>query len=158
MALWRLYYHLVWGTKERHSLITTDIEPMLYGYILGKAHTLGGVAHAIGGMEDHIHLIVSIPPKISIADFVQRIKGSSSHYLNHLQIELPFEFGWQRGYGVMSMGRKQIDTAVAYVRNQKTHHEQNDVIPALETETHEDNSPVVWHDGEAIAGIKVIGE
>lgn len=158
MALWRLYYHLVWGTKERHPLITAEMEAILYGYILGKAHTLGAIVHAIGGMEDHIHIIVSVPPRISIADFVRRIKGSSAHYLTHYRPEAQPEFGWQRGYGITSMGSKQVDSAVKYVVNQKTHHGQNDVISALEMEMHEDDGPSVWHDGEAVTSIKVISE
>ena len=84
MALWRLYYHLVWATKERQSLITKELEPRLYGYIISKAGELDTIIHAINGIENHVHLVASIPPKISISDFVKKIKGSSSHYLNHL--------------------------------------------------------------------------
>ena len=158
MALWRLYYHLVWGTKERHPLINVEMEPVLYGYILGKAHTLGGIVHAIGGMEDHIHMVVSIPPKISIADFVRRIKGSSAYHMTRCGLDTPSNFGWQRGYGIMSMGSKQIDSAVKYVVNQKAHHGQNDVIPALETEMYDNNGPPMWQDGEAVSGIAIIAE
>ncbi|NEQ25083.1 MAG: IS200/IS605 family transposase, partial [Microcoleus sp. SIO2G3] len=75
MAFWRLYYHLVWATKERQPLITSEREPKLYSYIIGKADSLNSIIHAIGGIEDHIHLITSIPPSLSIADFVKNIKG-----------------------------------------------------------------------------------
>ncbi|GAX43533.1 transposase IS200-like protein [Tolypothrix sp. NIES-4075] len=102
MALWRLYYHLIWATKERQPLITCDRETQLYSYIIGKADELGSIIHAIGGVENHIHLVASIPPKLSISDFVQNIKGSSAHYLNHLSSEQD-AFGWQRGYGVFSL-------------------------------------------------------
>jgi REP element-mobilizing transposase RayT len=77
MALWRLYYHLVWATKERQPLITREREGKLYGYIISKADELGTIIHAIDGIENHIHLVASIPPKISISDFVQKIKGST---------------------------------------------------------------------------------
>ena len=154
MSLWRLYYHLTWATGERYPVITSDIEPKLYGYIIGKAHALDCIMHAIGGTESHIHLVTSIPPKLSIADFAQRTKGSSAHYLNHgLATPLP-KFRWQRGYGVFSLGRKQLDEAVAYVRNQKVHHRQNTVILSLERDSHEDGGPSVWNRGEAIAGMK----
>lgn len=73
MALWRLYYHLIWATKERQPLITPNIETKLYSYIIGKADALGSIIHAIGGIENHIHLVASIPPKISISDFVKNI-------------------------------------------------------------------------------------
>mgnify|MGYP001588875424 CR=1 FL=1 len=154
MAFWRLYYHLIWATKERHPLIPSEIEPMIYGYIIGKTHALGCIIHAIGGTENHLHLAASIPPKLSIADFVKGIKGSSAHYLNHdLTNSLP-QFGWQRGYGVFSLGGKQLDKAVAYVRNQKTHHQQSTTILALEQDNHEDDGPAAWNHGEAIAVIK----
>jgi REP element-mobilizing transposase RayT len=82
MPLWRLFYHLVWATHERQSLISPAHEQILYPYIKGKADFLGCQLHAIGGTENHVHLIVSIPPKLSISDFAKRIKGSSSRYLN----------------------------------------------------------------------------
>ena len=62
MSLWRLYYHLVWATKERQPLINPETEAALYPYIISKADTLRCIVHAIGGVEDHIHLVVSIPP------------------------------------------------------------------------------------------------
>ena len=82
MAFWRTYYHIVWGTKERQPLITPDRETNLYHYIIAKADNLNCIIHAINGIEDHIHLIASIPPSLSIAEFVQNIKGSSAHLLN----------------------------------------------------------------------------
>jgi putative transposase len=82
MAMWGLYYHLVWATKERQLLISPAKETELYSYIIGKADTINCILHAIGGRENHIHLIVSIPPTQSIAEFVKNIKGSSSRYLN----------------------------------------------------------------------------
>ena len=66
MALWRLYYHLVWGTKNRQHLIDNQCEAKLYPYIVSKADSLNCIIHAINGTENHIHLVVSIPPKIAI--------------------------------------------------------------------------------------------
>ena len=143
MAFWRLYYHLVWATKERHPLISANVEPVLYDYIKGKGHSLGSIIHAMGGVEDHVHLVVSVPPKLSIADYVQQIKGSRAHYVNYLKLEDLPAFGWQRGYGVMSLGSKQVETAVQYVRNQKVRHQQNDVILGLEVESHDNNGPAL---------------
>lgn len=75
MALWRLYYHLIWATKKRQPLIIPEDETQLYSYIIGKANTLGSIIHAVGGIENHIHLVASIPPRLFISDFVQNIKG-----------------------------------------------------------------------------------
>ncbi|BAY08062.1 transposase IS200-like protein [Calothrix sp. NIES-2098] len=73
MALWRLYYHLVWATKERQPLITPNNETKLYNYIIGKADSLGCIINAIGGIDNHIHLVASISPSLSISAFVQNI-------------------------------------------------------------------------------------
>jgi REP element-mobilizing transposase RayT len=140
MALWRLYYHLVWATKERQALITPDKESKLYSYIIGKADTLGCIVHAIGGIENHIHLVASIPPSLSIADFVKNIKGSSAHHLNYGLPNSCSSFNWQRGYGVFSLGGKQLAQAVDYVKNQKAHHLQGTTISALEQDSQEDNA------------------
>lgn len=141
MAFWRLYYHLVWATKERQRLITPAREPGLYGYIIGKAGSLGCIIYAIGGIEDHIHLITSIPPSLSIADFVKHIKGSSAHQFNQDSPPTSAKFSWQRGYGVFSLGGKQLDEAIAYVSNQKQHHSQGTAIPSLERDNYEDDAP-----------------
>jgi putative transposase len=131
MSFWRLYYHLVWATKERLPLIQPDKEAELYGYIIGKADYLGCIIHAIDGTENHTHLVTSIPPNLSIAEFVKKIKGSSSHYWNHnLSADRLY---WQEGYGVFSLGSKQLETAVNYVKNQKIHHSQGTAIESLET-------------------------
>ena len=140
MALWRLYYHLVWATKERHSLITNDIEAKIYSYIISKADELETIIHVINGTENHIHIVASIPPKISISEFVQKIKGSSTHYINNV-FSLEDMFAWQRGYGVFSLGRKQLEQAVIYVENQKEHHAQGTIIKSLEDFNQDDNPP-----------------
>jgi len=145
MALWRLYYHLVWATKQRQPLINHHIEAELYDYIIGKANSLNCIVHSSGGIEDHIHLVVSIPPTLSIADFVKNIKGSSAHYLNNVLSTSPNKFAWQEGYGVFSLGQKQLDIAVAYAKNQKAHHSQGNMNPYLEQMNHQDDPPPRWH-------------
>jgi putative transposase len=104
VALWRTYFHLIWGTKDRAMLIDSVLEPRLYGYMAGKAESLGCIVHAIGGVSEHVHLVVSIPPKVSVAELVQVIKGSSSYYVNHELGTGQAAFAWQRGYGVLTLG------------------------------------------------------
>jgi putative transposase len=140
MALWRLYYHLVWTTKNREFLIDAKKESKLYPYIINKADSLQCITHAVGGIEDHIHLIISIPPKISIAEFVKTIKGSSAHYLN-TNFNDSTKFVWQEGYGVFSLGSKQLEQAISYVQNQKEHHKNKTAIAWLEATNHQDDSP-----------------
>ena len=132
MSLWQLYYHIVWATKERQPLIMPQKEPDLYNYMIGKSDALRCIVHAIGGMEDHIHLVVSIPPTMAIAEFVKNIKGSSSYYFNHSLTSTLNKFAWQEGYGVFSLGSKQLEQAVNYVKNQKSHHLQGTTNSHLE--------------------------
>ncbi|MEY2831155.1 MAG: hypothetical protein RLZZ574_413, partial [Cyanobacteriota bacterium] len=79
-------------------------------------------------------------PKLSVAEFVKHIKGSSSHYLNQNFLNLP-QFSWQEGYGLFSLGGKQLNTAIAYVQNQKIHHRQNTAIAMLEQTDRNDDPP-----------------
>ena len=152
MAFWRHYYHLVWATKDRLPLIILSIEQDLYGYIIGKATSGKCITLAIGGIENHLHLVVSIPPKIAIADFVGKIKGSSSHHLNHETAHLQTEFGWQRGYGSFTLGQKQLEKAINYVHNQKQHHRDGTLISLLERDDEEDNGPELLNTGRGEPG------
>ncbi len=141
MALWRLYYHLVWATKKRFPLISADIEANLHSYIIGKSDALGCITHAIGGIEDHVHLVVSIPPKLSIAEFLGHIKGSSSHHINRETENRQKTFAWQKGYGVFSLGAKQLRKATDYVIHQRQHHLEGSIIPSLEKIEEEEDDP-----------------
>jgi putative transposase len=140
MAFWRLSYHLVWATKNREHLIQPQIEDRLYAYIVSKAAELGVYVYAINSWYDHIHLVVSIPPKHAVAYVVKRLKGASSHDLNHAG-RLDYHFAWQRGYGALSLGERQRPEAEAYVANQKQHHEHQTANAWLERYAEFDEGP-----------------
>lgn len=127
MSFWRLYYHIVWTTKNRLPLITSELEPDFYRYLSAKINEIGCIPHALGGMEDHIHFVVSIPPRMSISEFVKKVKGSSSRFANQRGT-----FAWQRSFGVFSLGAKQLPMALEYVENQKTRHKNKNLISWLE--------------------------
>lgn len=130
MSYWRLFYHVVWGTKNRLELIDPAWEKDLYGYIWGKATALECIPHAIGGMPDHIHVVISIPPKVSIAILIGQLKGASSHHIN--KNFTAGSFGWQAEYGVFSFSEKALPKIVDYVNNQKKHHAANMLNIAME--------------------------
>jgi len=125
MSFWKTYYHFVWATRERDALITAEIEPKLYAYLVEKSISHETTIHAINGMADHIHVVASIPPKLAVAQYVKLLKGSSGHYLNQIVFPPDIEFKWQRGFGVFSLGQQQLDKAIQYVENQKVHHAQH---------------------------------
>ena len=155
MALWRVYYHFVWATKQRRPLITAELEKDLYGYIVGKAVALGAIVHAIDGTETHTHLVGSVRPTLAISDFMKGLKGSGAHYVNHGLIPYHTKFSWQGGYGVFSFSAKQLDDIVAYVRNQKDHHRLGTTIDALEQEDDDDNRPRLWKEGVALQELRI---
>jgi len=139
MPYWRLFYHAVWTTYRREPLIVPDLEQELFGYLTGKVVALGAIVHQIGGVEDHVHLVFSAPPKVSLAGFIGHLKGSSAHHLNHLP-GAAGNFGWQDDYGVISFSEKFLPDVVKYVAGQREHHRTGRLWPLLE-ETVESEKP-----------------
>jgi putative transposase len=90
-----------------------------------------GFVHTIGGVEDHLHLAVSIPPKLAPAKFIGDVKGNSSHFFNHV-VKPGFDFYWQDEYAVLSFGEKSLSIMVRYIQNQKQHHAEGTLIAAME--------------------------
>ena len=134
MPYWRLFYHVVWGTKYREPLIAPEFERSLHNVIAAKALDLGGIVHAVGGTTDHIHLVVSVPPNIALSVFVGQVKGNSSHFVNN-EVRLEHKFAWQRGYGITSFGERHLGWVVRYTHNQAQHHGQGTTIKRLERVT-----------------------
>jgi len=130
MPYWRLFYHAVWATKNRLDLIDPAWEKDLYGYIWGKAIALECIPHAIGGISNHIHVAISIPPKLAVATLIGRLKGSSSHHINEQFAD--GSFLWQAEYGVSSFSEKALAPIVAYINHQKEHHSENTFNMGLE--------------------------
>ncbi len=124
MTFYRLYYHLVWATKYRQELIDRELEDHLFPFLQNKSREIPCSILAINGWFDHIHLIVSIPPAVSVAQAVKRLKGSSSHDFEGLS--------WQRGYGALSVGSRHLPDAIGYVERQKHHHESQTTLAWLE--------------------------
>lgn len=100
-----LLTHIVFSTKERLPLITNAIKPELLAYIGGLAKELKGKPIIVNGMNDHVHLLVSLPPTISIAEAMRFIKANSSKWFTQ-KFEKPFE--WQKGYGAFFKTKKNI--------------------------------------------------
>ena len=131
MPYWRLHYHLIWATYQREPWLTENIERQIYGTILSKAKDLDCIIHAIGGIEDHIHIAISIPPKLAVSETIRQFKGASAYYVNH-QPESAGTFRWQGGYGALTFGERSMKTIVAYIKRQKEHHRQQTTIAIYE--------------------------
>src|SRR6266481_7040194 len=124
MAYLSLNYHIVFATKDRRMLIPEDLQPRLWAYMGGIAKTNGFKTLSIGGMEDHAHLLLSIPATIPVFKAVQLVKAGSSKWLRHsLGKRL---FTWQESYGAFTVGISQIEATKRYIANQKEHHRGRD--------------------------------
>ena len=131
--------HLVWHVKSSLPVITAEIEPPLYKYIRSYALQSSDVIfHEIGGTETHVHLAVTIPPTLLISDWLGRLKGASSHYVNHKLANRKL-LDWQTGYGVVSCGAKDLEWVINYIRNQKEHHKKRTTVGRLERVAHEES-------------------
>jgi putative transposase len=119
-----VYLHFVWATWHREPIITSCLESSLYHCIEMEANRLGCDTLAIGGMPDHIHLVLKIPATHSISDIMKRIKGVSSTFAR-TQIGEDNFFGWQDNYGVLSFSSRNKSDVIHYVLNQKRHHSLN---------------------------------
>ncbi len=113
--------HFIFSTKKRQPLITATIRERLWAFMGGIARENGMKAHAIGGIEDHVHLLLSMPPTISPAEAMKQIKGASSKWVNQTFPD-SMKFSWQAGYGAFSVGLSEIPKVSTYIRNQREHH------------------------------------
>ena len=132
MPYWRLFYHLVWATKNRHPWITQQAEPILYEFIRTKAIGLGATVFALNGIEDHVHMVAAIPPKIAVASFIGQVKGVASFKFNEMYNSPAYHFAWQEEYGVYSFDRRRLPNLIDYVERQRQLHKEGHLIPTLE--------------------------
>jgi putative transposase len=112
----RKYVHVIFSTKDRRPWIRQPDQ--LHSYMIGIAKELAIDVHAIGGTEDHVHLLMALPPRISVAHAVRVIKANSSQWMN----ETGHLFAWQQGYGVFSASVSNLQPVIDYIGRQVEHH------------------------------------
>ena len=112
------HLHVVFSTKERRKLIADNFQPRLWKYLTGICQNLELIPVAMGGMDDHVHLLFHLPPSRSLADAMRTIKANSSKWIN----EHVHGFPWQDGYGAFGVSESNVQAVVHYIRSQKEHH------------------------------------
>jgi putative transposase len=138
--------HIVWHTKASAPLLVPKVEAIVHHYIRGRCIDTAGVyIHEIGGIEDHVHLSVSIAPTLLISDFVGQLKGASSHEANQKLGYKALE--WQTGYGVVSFGTGDLEWVNEYVRNQRQRHAARRIEDRLERITSSDEAKAEPREG-----------
>ena len=114
-------YHCAFSTKGRRPLITASLQARLWPFMGGIARKNEIKALAIGGVGDHVHLLLSLPSTLAIAKGIQQIKGASSKWV-HETFRQHQAFAWQEGYGAFTIGVSQVDRTIAYIESQAKHH------------------------------------
>lgn len=118
-----LFYHIVFSTKGRKDLIDRNVEERVWAYIGGIARKHQLIAIQVGGIENHIHVLILAKPKIAPSQIVQWLKGESSRWIHETFPELA-KFEWQDGFGVFSVSKSNVPDVVEYIKNQREHHQK----------------------------------
>ncbi len=117
--------HYVFSAKERRKLLSPEIQTQLFPYLGGIARQNRMKALAVGGIEDHVHILLSLPATLDVAKAAQLIKGGSSKWLNDNYFKRR-EFAWQEGYGAFTISISHVPETLAYIQNQAKHHAKRD--------------------------------
>jgi REP-associated tyrosine transposase len=115
-------HHCVFATRNREPVLTSAVRERLWPYLGGIARENGMKALAVGGVADHVHILISLPATIALAKAMQLLKGNSSKWIHETFPPLR-DFAWQEGYGAFSIGVSGIKETRAYIRDQEEHHQ-----------------------------------
>src|SRR6202789_83371 len=111
-------YHIVFSTKQRTQFIPVAAQPRLWTYLAGIARNHHMRTFAVGGTENHVHILLTLPPDLAIAAAVRTLKSNSSRFMR----ESSRLFAWQEGYGAFSVSPTQVAAVMKYIANQAAHH------------------------------------
>lgn len=115
--------HTIFSTKLRNPLIKKEIRSDLYAYIAGISQKQKSYVHEIGGVDDHVHMLITLPRTIALSDLLEEIKKSSSKFIKTRGPEYR-EFSWQKCYGAFSIGQSGYENLRKYIQNQEEHHKK----------------------------------
>ena len=136
-----LLFHCVFATRNRLASIPEELQPRLWAYIGGIVRSNNMKALAVGGIADHAHIFLSLPPTIAIAKAIQLVKAGSSKWMHKQTASRRFlhpnkrntgacwgpRFEWQEGYGAFTIGASQVPATIRYIENQARHHRKTSV-------------------------------
>lgn len=126
-----VFIHLIWSTWDRNPVLDGDLRRNVHRAIGAKCVELGLTPVAIGGVEDHVHLLVELPATITIADLVGQAKGASAPLVNY-QLAPGSAFKWLGAYAAFSVSQRAVSRVTDYIARQPEHHANGSSIPELE--------------------------
>ena len=135
-----VFVHLVWATWDRLPLLPEEVRQPVYRAIGAKCTALGAEIIAIGGIEDHIHLLVPLPATLSVADLVKHTKGASAHLVTHQLVPHQF-FKWQGADGAFSVSPHDLAPVSDYIARQREHHASGSLVMEWEHSPTTNSSP-----------------
>ena len=115
-----LHFHVVFSTKERREFIADPWRERLHAYLGGTVRALGGIAEAVGGTRDHVHMLLSLRATHCLSDVMREVKGPSSEWM-HTELK-EREFAWQEGYGAFTVSPNRVQAVKHYIATQEEHH------------------------------------
>lgn len=115
-----LNFHIVFSTKDRINLINQEWRAELHIYLGGVIKNQGGVALAIGGTSDYVHVLASLDPPHRLPELIRDMKANSTSWAKREKDER--KFSWQTGYGAFTVSPSNIERVKSYVLNQDRHH------------------------------------
>ena len=117
----QIFLHVVFAVKFRRAQIPLDKRDEIYNYISGIVFNHGCKLMCIGGVTDHVHLLIRLSTSVAVAKLIQSVKVGSSNFITHKQYH-PRDFHWQDGYGVFSVSPNHVEGVTKYINNQIEHH------------------------------------
>lgn len=114
-----LHYHVVFSTKDRARVIRPEWRMRLHGYLGGIIQNLDGIPESVGGIEDHVHILIGLRATHCLANVVRDIKANSSGWLREHH---DGTFAWQEGYGAFTVSARFIPQVRKYIETQEAHH------------------------------------
>src|SRR6266446_3364975 len=115
-----LHYHIVFGTKNHEPMIQAAWRERLHAYLGGIIRTADGIAESIGGVSDHVHLLIGLRATHCLADVLRELKAVSSRWV-HDEIGMR-SFAWQEGYAAFTVSASQREAVRHYIEQQAEHH------------------------------------
>ena len=119
----QIIYQIVFSTKNREHTLTKDNRPRLFEYIIGILVNSKCHVYCINGVEDHIHILISLHPTVALAWVVKDIKLASSAFIKEKGLFKNFA-GWQEGYSVFTYSIREKDKLISYINRQEEHHKK----------------------------------
>jgi REP element-mobilizing transposase RayT len=116
-----LHYHVVFSTKNRERWIQERFEQRIWAYLGGIARENNMNPLLIGGVEDHVHLLLGLPPVLALSNAIKLIKGGSSKWIKETFPDLT-RFSWQDSYAAFTASKSHLPELINYIRNQRPHH------------------------------------